>query len=164
MKKFLFVFLCIFLCLSCAVKRIGNVRVVNVTDNYVDGSIDLTKATVVYDKNDWKVVNNSVRLFVSDVMKVTGDTLTAQESLPSGGDIVLIGSIGKSKWIDKLIEEKKLNVSMIKGGWERFIITVIDRPFEGVGKALVITGSDRRGTAYGVFTVSEAIGVSPWNW
>lgn len=164
MKKILLVFLCIFLCISCAVKRIGNVRVVNVTDNYVNGSIDLTKATVVYDKNDWKVVNNSVRLFVSDVMKVTGDTLTAQESLPSGGDIVLIGSIGKSKWIDKLIEEKKLNVSMIKGGWERFIITVIDRPFEGVGKALIITGSDRRGTAYGVFTVSEAIGVSPWNW
>ena len=164
MNKILLVFLCIFLCISCAVKRIGNVRVVNVTDNYVNGSIDLTKATVVYDKNDWKVVNNSVRLFVSDVMKVTGDTLTAQESLPSGGDIVLIGSIGKSKWIDKLIEEKKLNVSMIKGGWERFIITVIDRPFEGVGKALVITGSDRRGTAYGVFTVSEAIGVSPWNW
>ena len=131
MKKILLVFLCIFLCISCAVKRIGNVRVVNVTDKYVNGSIDLTKATVVYDKNDWKVVNNSVRLFVSDVMKVTGDTLTAQEPLPSGGDIVLIGSIGKSKWIDKLIEEKKLKIA---------VLTVPGAAAQGITDTLVACG------------------------
>lgn len=85
--------------------------------------------------------------------------LMAQDSLPKSGDIVLIGSIGKSKWIDRLVDEKKLDVSKIKDEWERFLITTVENPFEGVGKALVIAGSDRRGTAYGVFSVSEAIGV-----
>lgn len=164
MKKILFVVFSVFLFLSCMDKKIGGNQIVDVANNYVEGSIDLTKATVVYDENDWAVVNNSVKLFVSDVKQVTGNMLMAQDSLPKSGDIVMIGSIGKSKWIDRLIDEKKLDVSKIKDEWERFLITTVENPFEGVGKALVIAGSDRRGTAYGVFSVSEAIGVSPWYW
>lgn len=164
MKKILFVVFSVFLFLSCTDKKIGGNQIVDVANNYVEGSIDLTKATVVYDENDWAVVNNSVKLFVSDVKQVTGNMLMAQDSLPKSGDIVMIGSIGKSKWIDRLIDEKKLDVSKIKDEWERFLITTVENPFEGVGKALVIAGSDRRGTAYGVFSVSEAIGVSPWYW
>ena len=41
---------------------------------------------------------------------------------------------------------------------------MVRNPFPGVHQALVITGSDRRGTAYGVFELSRAIGVSPWYW
>ena len=48
-------------------------------------------------------------------------------------------------------------MSAIKGGWEQFAIKVVDGQ-------LFIIGSDRRGTAYGVFTLSEAMGVSPWYW
>ena len=44
------------------------------------------------------------------------------------------------------------------------IIKTVEKPFEQVDKALVICGSDRRGTAYGVFAISEKIGVHPWTW
>ncbi len=48
--------------------------------------------------------------------------------------------------------------------WESYLIEVVRNPFPGVNKALVIVGSDRRGTAYGLFSISETIGVSPWYW
>ena len=34
----------------------------------------------------------------------------------------------------------------------------------GVERALVIAGADRRGTIFGIYEVSEQIGVSPWYW
>jgi hypothetical protein len=40
----------------------------------------------------------------------------------------------------------------------------VPHPFPGIESALVIAGSDRRGTAFGVYELSEAIGVSPWHW
>jgi len=58
----------------------------------------------------------------------------------------------------------KLNTDVLKGGWERYKMQTIDAPFIGVKQALVIAGSDRRGTAYGVFDLSKAIGVSPLYW
>jgi hypothetical protein len=76
----------------------------------------------------------------------------------------LVGTIGQSRDLDRLVSLGKLDVSDIKGAWERYKIEVVTNPFVGVAKALVIAGSDRRGTAYGVFTLSEAIGVSPWVW
>lgn len=60
MKKILFVVFSVFLFLSCTDKKIGGNQVVELANNYVEGSIDLAKAAVVYDENDWAVVNNSV--------------------------------------------------------------------------------------------------------
>lgn len=50
----------------------------------------------------------------------------------------------------------------LKGRNEKYIIKTIENPLEGVDEALVIAGSDRRGTVYGVYEISEQIGVSPW--
>lgn len=72
--------------------------------------------------------------------------------------------MGSNKIIDRLVESGKLDVSLIRNGWEQFIIKVVESPIEGVKRALVIAGCDRRGTAYGTFTLSEAIGVSPLYW
>ena len=84
--------------------------------------------------------------------------------MPSGKDIILVGMIGKNKYINQLVAQGRLDISPIKNGWEQYVITIINNPFAGVGKALVIAGCDRRGTSYGLFSVSEAIGVSPWYW
>ena len=65
--------------------------------------------------------------------------------------------------IESLVAAKKLDVRR-SGAWESFVIATVSDPLPGVKQALVIVGSDRRGTAYGVFTLSEAIGVSPWDW
>src|SRR5207302_360523 len=55
-------------------------------------------------------------------------------------------------------------VDKIKGRWETTLTQIVDNPFPGVGRAFVIAGSDRRGTAYGLVRLSEKIGVSPWYW
>jgi hypothetical protein len=75
---------------------------------------------------------------------------------------VIIGSIERSKLIKKLISSGKIDVSKVKGQWESCLTQTVDNPLPGIGKALVIAGSDRRGTAYGIFELSKQIGVSPW--
>ncbi len=80
------------------------------------------------------------------------------------GDVVFIGTIGKSTMIDRLIRERKIDVSAIEGKWESTLIQVVAHPLPGVARALVIAGSDKRGTIYGIYDLSEQIGVSPWYW
>ncbi|MBN1187933.1 MAG: glycosyl hydrolase 115 family protein [Bacteroidales bacterium] len=124
-----------------------------------------THTPVFYDSSDYKVVSIVSQLFTGDIEMISG----GKPVILSGNDklnenIIIIGTIGKNKLIDRLIAEKKLLTDSIKNQWECFIIQTIDKPFKGVQKALVIAGSDRRGTAYGVFTLSEKMGVSPWYW
>jgi hypothetical protein len=77
---------------------------------------------------------------------------------------ILVGTIGHSEAIDWLIATGKLDVTGVKGRWEAYVMQVVDRPTAGLGHALVIAGADRRGTAFGAYDLSQAIGVSPWNW
>ncbi|HCZ35713.1 MAG TPA: glycosyl hydrolase, partial [Cytophagales bacterium] len=78
--------------------------------------------------------------------------------------IVLIGTIGKNHLIGELIKSKKLNVEAIAGKWEAYLIQTISNPFPNVDRALVIAGSDKRGTIFGTYEISNQIGVSPWYW
>ncbi len=123
-------------------------------------------AVVCYDADDAKVVGTSVALFVDDVERVTGKRIeSTTDNLPRGAKYaVIVGTIGKSKWIDELVAEDKIDVKPIEGGWERYIIKEVDRPGSGLRKAIVVAGSDRRGTAFGLLSISRAIGVSPWYW
>ncbi len=101
----------------------------------------------------------------ADIKKVTGDSaLLLTGHITQAKNIILIGTLGKNELIDRLISEKKLDVSNIKGKWEAHITQVIDDPFPGVKQALVIVGSDKRGTIYGIYDLSAQIGVSPWYW
>jgi hypothetical protein len=77
---------------------------------------------------------------------------------------VLVGTIGRSPVIDKLISAGRLDVSGVTGRWEASVSQVVEAPLPGVERALVIAGSDRRGTIYGVYDLSERIGVPPWYW
>ena len=124
-------------------------------------------AAVCYDAGDAAVVETAAGLFAADVARVTGREIpvVAGQELPAKTRCaVIVGTIGQSRWIDELIAAKKIDVSAIEGGWERYAIRLVERPGHGVRKALVIAGSDRRGTAYGLLSVSRAIGVSPWYW
>ena len=75
-----------------------------------------------------------------------------------------MGTLGHNELIDKLVAKKKLNVSLLKERWESYLVEIVHNPFPGVNKALIVVGSDRRGTAYGLLSISELIGVSPWYW
>ncbi|MCP9199124.1 glycosyl hydrolase 115 family protein [Gramella sp. GC03-9] len=122
-------------------------------------------ASILYDSEDEKLIDISANFFADDVQKVTGkgpELITSTSNV--NGNLVIIGSIGNSRFIDDLIEKDKIDISEIRGDWERFIIQTVQNPYPGVEQALVIAGSDKRGTAYGVFTLSKEIGVSPWYW
>ncbi len=121
---------------------------------------------ILYDAADAKVVEIAANLLADDLERVGGvrpdvDTTTAGYV----GRVVLAGTIGGSSFIDGLIASGKIDVSGIQGQWESYcMIRIPDPGISGITEALVIAGSDRRGTAYGLGAVSEAIGVSPWIW
>lgn len=122
-------------------------------------------ATVYVDADDHAVVNHAARLLTEDVERVTGrKPQLSHQAEDLSGPAVLIGTLGQSEVIDRLVETGKIDVEAIKGQWESHVIQTVDQPLPGVEKGLVIVGSDRRGTAYGVFELSEQIGVSPWYW
>jgi lysophospholipase L1-like esterase len=124
-----------------------------------------TAATVVYSAKDAKVVEIAANLFAKDVERVSGVHPSVKTSVSDvQGPLVLIGTLGQSPEIDALAAGGKIDVSAIEGGWEQYRIEVVERPYPGVPQALVIAGSDRRGAAYGVFSLSEEMGVSPWYW
>ena len=117
-------------------------------------------ATIVVDENDWKGVIRAAKDLADDVRKVTGTasevkTITSN-IFPLTSDII-VGTIGRSKAIDCLIKQKKLDVKKIKGHWEGYCIDVVDGN-------LVIAGNDKRGTIFGIYEISRRIGVSPWYW
>ncbi len=82
----------------------------------------------------------------------------------SGGPVVVIGVLGDSPMIDGLVAAGRLDLAGIEGAWEAHTLAVVDAPWPGVPRALVIAGSDRRGAVYGAYELSRRIGVSPWTW
>ena len=124
-------------------------------------------ATMYIDQNDyWGVVRASGDL-QQDIMRVTGHTPAITDKKDGVGkntDLVIIGTVGKSALIDELISSRKVDVTAIRGKWEFSLIQVVPNPLPGVRSALVIAGSDKRGTIYGIYDLSEQIGISPWYW
>ncbi|MDE6794625.1 MAG: glycosyl hydrolase 115 family protein, partial [Muribaculaceae bacterium] len=135
-------------------------------------SISLKGCLIIYDSDDYTVVKKTAQMLSDDLEKVTGtpSKATAEKLLPEC-DAIVVGTVGKSHIIEHLALGGYITLDSIKNQWERFIIkTVLLR---GDGKSdrggkdrrlLVIVGSDRRGTAYGMTTLSRALGVDPWVW
>ena len=118
---------------------------------------------ILYDQNDAEVVGISAKALVNDIELITDITPTIETSINSDIDAaIIVGTIGKSKPIHAMIKKGKLSVNVIKGKWESFIIQVVDNPISGINKALVVCGSDPRGTSFGIFELSKRLGVSPW--
>lgn len=121
-------------------------------------------ASILYDRNDFRPVGTAVGMLAEDIKRTTDADMPIINSIPQKAkSLIVAGTIGKSHFIDMLEKSGKLNTDTIAGQWERFIIKTVENPFDGVDKALVIAGSDKRGTAYGITTVCKAIGVSPWH-
>ncbi|HQO74930.1 MAG TPA: glycosyl hydrolase 115 family protein, partial [Candidatus Marinimicrobia bacterium] len=135
----------------------------------IDGGFPLSvaghTAPLYASSQDYPGVLRVLKLFQSDLKMVTGiEPVIAIDTIPKSKEIVIVGTIGKSPIIDALIQSNQLDVSDISGKWETFLIQRIEKPYPDVEQALVIAGSDKRGTIFGVFDLSEKIGVSPWYW
>lgn len=128
-------------------------------------AIELSGCRIYVDTADYAAVHNVAGMLAGDIEAVTGRRVDCVDALPgSGCGVIAVGTIGHSAVIDGLIAEGLLDVAEISDGWERFVIRTVKTDGSGCPSMIVIAGSDRRGTAYGVTTLSEAIGVDPWVW
>jgi hypothetical protein len=126
-----------------------------------------TTALIYVDSNDYAGVVRAAGDLQSDIERVTSRKpviINTNTTASLDSSIIIVGTIGKSSLIDRLIADHKIDVTPIAGKWESFLIQVVPDPLPGVKKALVIAGSDKRGTIYGIYDLSEEIGVSPWYW
>lgn len=121
-------------------------------------------AAILYDASDAAVVKRAAELFAADVEAVTGRRPQVTSATGETGPAVIVGTVGGSALIRRLSEAGKIDTAPLEGAWERYLIQTVANPLPGIRKTLVIAGSDRRGAAYGLFTLSELIGVSPWYW
>lgn len=113
-------------------------------------------ADIVTDSADWKGVQIAASNLAGDIGKVTGKNAELSHDGINGGRKIIAGTIGRSALIDSLAASGRLNIESIRGQWEAYIIDVVDGN-------LVIAGSDKRGTIYGIYEISNRIGVSPWH-
>ena len=121
-------------------------------------------AAIQMDPEDWPGVIRAAGDLQSDINRVTGiKPAFVNETEKPAGYVIIIGTVGKSRLIDDLVHAGKIEVGGISGLWESFFLEV-EKPLPDVEKALVIAGSDKRGTIYGIYDLSEQIGVSPWYW
>ncbi|MFZ2285400.1 MAG: glycosyl hydrolase 115 family protein [Bacteroidales bacterium] len=122
-------------------------------------------APMLISSDDWPGVVRAYKDLQADIGRVTGTTPAMHFDKPARSkEIVIAGTIGKSRIIDKLIKKGRISVDDISGKWECYLIQTVTDPLPGVKKALVIAGSDKRGTIYGIYEISRQTGVSPWHW
>ena len=126
---------------------------------------DRVAAPLVVSSDDFPGVRRAVGDLQNDIVSVTGvRPALVVDQIPAGALPVLVGTLGRSPLIDGLVAGGRLDVSGIAGRWETSLQQVVLDPAPGVAAALVIAGSDQRGTIFGVYEVSKQIGVSPWYW
>ena len=158
MKRLLLqIFFIILFCTSVQAQQI-------IFDTQVSNSFSISGAAIYVDASDIALVKRSALLLQQDIEAVTGKKLSLVNKIASSKNIIIIGSVENSSLIKQLLLQKKINADQLKNKWEGYQIQTIKNPFKGVDNALIIAGSDRRGTAYGVFELSRQIGVSPWHW
>jgi hypothetical protein len=121
-------------------------------DIYVDAADSASVVRAVGDLRD-------------DVLRVSGVAPAVENRVSElSPTAILVGTLGQSPVIDRLAASGQLDTAGVAGKWESFAIQAVAHPVPGVSRALVIAGSDRRGTIYGIYELSERIGVSPWYW
>ena len=132
--------------------------------NFKQGDLLLNannQVEIYMDTNDCKGVSYAAHALLKDIKSVSGATATLTtdagflKKADTARPAILVGTIGHSAAIDQLVKQKRINGNLLKGKREKFIITLIDGQ-------LVIAGSDRRGTIYGIYELSQQMGVSPW--
>ena len=120
---------------------------------------------IYVDPADFPAVVRATGDLRADVQRVAGVGPIIKNSISGlSPTAVMVGTLGKSPAIDALVAAGKLDTAGVTGKWESAVIQAVANPVAGVKRALVIAGSDRRGTVYGIYELSQRIGVSPWYW
>jgi hypothetical protein len=133
------------------------------------GSIALVGASIVVGQSDYPGVIRAAGDLAEDFARVTKGDASPLVVISSDSDYdkietktaIVVGSVASSGIIATLTRQGKLDTQAIEGKWETFSTSIVDQPLGKCEKALVIAGSDKRGTIFGIYTLSEQIGVSP---
>ncbi|MBB5715002.1 glycosyl hydrolase 115 family protein [Sphingomonas aerophila] len=99
-----------------------------------------------------------------DLATVGGQAVTLANALPARAPVAVIAGTVGTPMIDALAKSGKIDLTGLAGQWEGYVEQVVDNPAPGIARALVIAGSDRRGTVFGLYDLSTKIGVSPWGY
>ncbi|KAL7649104.1 hypothetical protein ACMYSQ_012449 [Aspergillus niger] len=134
----------------------------------VEGGVSLPGLPLLVDPGDYEGVQIAARNLADDLEQVTGQKPKILKQKPAGQDdepldgVILLGSVERSSILRSLIDEGWLDVRQIDGKWESCMTTTLSLPW--TKKCFLIAGSDKRGAIFGIYTLSEQIGVSPWHW
>ncbi|RPA99461.1 hypothetical protein L873DRAFT_1828004 [Choiromyces venosus 120613-1] len=111
----------------------------------------------------WPGVIRAAQDLAKDIDRATGHGLTLNlgNAASNSKTAIIVGTIGKSNIVDSLISSDKINVANVIGKWESFQTQIVQNPLPGYTSALVIAGSGKRGSIFGIYNISELIGVSP---
>jgi len=142
---------------------------VSVCDQSMAGSFPLIRqsrpAALLVESTADPAVLHAADGFAADLQRVSGQMpARVQDVQDAQGPVVVAGMLGASVLIDSLVQAGKLDVQGLAGQWEGYRQVVVEHPWPGVERALVVVGSDRRGVVFGLYDLSEKIGVSPWYW
>lgn len=130
------------------------------------GALDIANARIVADQDDYVGVHIALRSLQDDYEQITGtrpdilNTTATSLDILRPGNSILVGSL-QSALIQRLSSAGILDVEDLKGQWEMFKTVLVQRPESGIGNALVLVGSDKRGTIFGIHTLAEQSGQSP---
>ena len=113
--------------------------------------LSLQGVSVSFDSREHSCVQRAVANLQKDFEKVTGKPGLSR--IPGESGTIIIGTVGVNKQIDQWV--KKGELRDLKGKTEKYIIKTI-------GDQLVIAGSDKRGTVFGIYELTKQMGVSPW--
>ncbi|SEK77602.1 glycosyl hydrolase 115 family protein [Parapedobacter koreensis] len=119
-------------------------------------------ANIMVDSSEHRSVLRAASDLQLDIERITAVRPTLNgKGTPA---TIIIGTIGKSRVIDELVRTGTIDMTDVTGKWESTLIEVVDNPTSDIAQALVIAGSDNRGTIFGIYDVSYQIGVSPWHY
>ena len=137
-----------------------------VTENLNAGGFALISQSkpvgLIVADSDKKGVLIAAQNLQNDFERVCGNKAQLFNSPTAGTTRYVIAGTLESPYIKQMVKAKKLDEKELKGKVEKYLMTVVSNPIDGVEEALVIAGSDMRGTIYGIYELSEQIGVSPW--
>ncbi|HXB33058.1 MAG TPA: glycosyl hydrolase 115 family protein [Puia sp.] len=160
----------LFLSLLIALRTVAALSQDMISDRFGAGDFPIVSkgsgvVAVYIDPKDHWLIGAVARSLQDDIQRVTGFTpvlITDLSNAPYIPNLIIIGSLDQSVLIQRLARRNM--IPDLSGKWESYVLKTVSRPIAGIERALIIAGSDRRGTAYGVFELSRQMGVSPWYW
>jgi hypothetical protein len=134
-----------------------------VCHKFAPNAVSLLNAPLIVDSEDFAGVHIAAATLAEDFARVTGETTSTITSKQTTSECcIVVGTVQKSKLIQRLATNEKIDTTRVHGKWETWCTKLVEAPWEGCKTALVICGSDKRGAIFGIYTLSEQIGVSPY--